>query len=229
VRTVPITPNVLLEKSEREAFCDLVTELGPDAPTLCAGWTTSDLAVHLIICEARPQAWLAVPMGDRVPALDRYFAGVVDKERARGWNGLVDRVRRGPAYGPTKYAAVRERMLFREFLIHHEDVRRANGATEPRTGIPLVQERAWEKVPAFAKRMLVVDDGHGLELVHTDGRVKTVKVGPDAVRVVGEPVELLLYVFGRTSVAQVEVVDNASALRVRDTSVLAALPRVRTA
>jgi uncharacterized protein (TIGR03085 family) len=222
-----LTPDVLLEKSEREALCDLFAELGPDAPTLCVGWTTSDLAVHLIVCEARPHAWLAIPMGDRVPALDRYFDGMVDKERARGWDGLVDRVRQGPAYGPTKYTAVRERMLFREFLIHHEDVRRANGANEPRTGIPLVQERAWEKVPAFAKRMLAVADGYGLELVHTDGRVDTVKPGPNAVRVVGEPVELLLYVFGRTTVARVEVVDPDEALRVRDTSVLAALPRVR--
>ncbi len=216
-----------LEESERRALCDLFGELGPDAPTLCEGWTTSDLAVHLIMCEARPHAWLGIPLGDRVPALRRYFDRMIDRERANGWTNLVERVRRGPKYGPTANQWVRGHMMLREILIHHEDVRRANGMG-PRTDVPDVQEGAWRKVPPFAKRMLALTPPYGLELVHPDGRTHTVREGSPMVQLTGEPLEQLLYAFGRTSVARIELVGNAAAVRVRNTATLAALPRVRT-
>ena len=216
-----------LEESERQALCDLFLELGPDAPTLCEGWITSDLAVHLIMCEARPHAWVGIPLGDRVPALRRYFDRMVDKERANGWPSLVARVRRGPKYGPTASQWIRGHMMLREILIHHEDVRRANGMG-PRTQVPDVQEAAWAKVPAFAKRMLVVGPGHGLELVHPDGRIHKIREGSPVVQVTGEPLEQLLYAFGRR-LAEVHLVGDADDIRVRNTASLAALPRVRTA
>jgi hypothetical protein len=31
-------------RAERAALCDTLQRYGPDAPTLCAGWTTLDLA-----------------------------------------------------------------------------------------------------------------------------------------------------------------------------------------
>ena len=45
-----------LAQSERAALCDLFTELGPEAPTLCAGWSTADLAAHLVARERRPDS-----------------------------------------------------------------------------------------------------------------------------------------------------------------------------
>ena len=216
-----------LEESERGALCDLFGELGPDAPTLCEGWTTSDLAVHLIMCEARPHAWLGIPLGDRVPALRRYFDRMIDRERANGWSSLVERVRRGPKYGPTANQWVRGHMMLREILIHHEDVRRANGMV-PRTDVPDVQEAAWRKVPSFAKRMLALTPPHGLELVHPDGRTHLIREGSPMVQLTGEPIEQLLYAFGRTSAARIQLVGDAAAVRVRNTATLVALPRVRT-
>jgi uncharacterized protein (TIGR03083 family) len=38
-----------LAQEERNELCDLMLETGPDAPTLCEGWTTRDLAAHLVI------------------------------------------------------------------------------------------------------------------------------------------------------------------------------------
>ncbi len=38
--------DVLLK--ERAALCDALAETGPEAPTLCAGWLTADLAAHLL-------------------------------------------------------------------------------------------------------------------------------------------------------------------------------------
>ena len=34
---------------ERAALCILLDKTGPDAPTLCEGWRTSDLAAHLVL------------------------------------------------------------------------------------------------------------------------------------------------------------------------------------
>jgi hypothetical protein len=43
-----------LARSERHALCDLLTEVGADAPTLCEGWNAFDLAAHLVVRERRP-------------------------------------------------------------------------------------------------------------------------------------------------------------------------------
>lgn len=41
---------------ERAQLCDLFDELGPDAPTLCEGWRTTELAAHLWTREHRIDA-----------------------------------------------------------------------------------------------------------------------------------------------------------------------------
>ncbi len=41
---------------ERAALVDTMRGVGPDAPTLCEGWKTRDLAAHLVIREYRPDA-----------------------------------------------------------------------------------------------------------------------------------------------------------------------------
>jgi hypothetical protein len=47
-----------LDAVEREQLCDLFLELGPEAPTLCEGWATLDLAAHLVMREHDPRsAW----------------------------------------------------------------------------------------------------------------------------------------------------------------------------
>ena len=42
--------------AEREALADALASAGPDAPTLCEGWTAHDLAAHLIAREHRPDS-----------------------------------------------------------------------------------------------------------------------------------------------------------------------------
>jgi len=41
----------LFDAAERAQLCDLFDELGPQAPTLLAPWTTHDLAAHLVLRE----------------------------------------------------------------------------------------------------------------------------------------------------------------------------------
>ncbi|WP_010474195.1 maleylpyruvate isomerase family mycothiol-dependent enzyme, partial [Streptomyces somaliensis] len=43
-------------KRERLVLADLLEAVGPEAPTLCDGWTTRDLAAHLVVRERRPDA-----------------------------------------------------------------------------------------------------------------------------------------------------------------------------
>ena len=45
---------VLLE--ERAALCDTFEKYGPEAPTLCEGWLTLDLAAHMAAREDRLDA-----------------------------------------------------------------------------------------------------------------------------------------------------------------------------
>jgi uncharacterized protein (TIGR03085 family) len=213
------------EGRERNALADLLLEVGPDAPTLCAEWTTKDLAIHMVLIERRPDSWVGGPVSDKFPRLRRHFDRLVERERTRPWPELVDRLRTGPNHGPFRTHAARNRMFLREYLIHHEDVRRAGGAG-PRPGLEELQEAMWNKLKGFA-RFLKVEGDAGLEFVHPDGRILTIRKGSPSAQLVGEPVELLLYLFGRTSVAKVELRGDPvaqEAVRVRDSSKLRALP-----
>ena len=48
---------------ERAALCDALLEAGPDAPTLCEGWTTHDLAAHVWVRENDPSAMPGLLVG----------------------------------------------------------------------------------------------------------------------------------------------------------------------
>src|SRR5437764_783312 len=41
-------------EQERAALADALEQLGPDAPTLCEGWATKELAAHVYVREHRP-------------------------------------------------------------------------------------------------------------------------------------------------------------------------------
>ena len=60
--------------NERAEMCDLFASVGPDAPTLCEGWNTSDLLAHLLVRERRPDA----AAGIAVPFLRKHAADVME-------------------------------------------------------------------------------------------------------------------------------------------------------
>jgi len=80
-------------QDERHALCDLLADVGPDQPTLCAGWQTADLAAHLVLRERRPDAGAGV-MGGPVA---RYTRRVQARIAARhSFDELIEMIRNGP-------------------------------------------------------------------------------------------------------------------------------------
>ncbi|MEV4183974.1 TIGR03085 family metal-binding protein [Streptosporangium canum] len=189
-------------RAERAALSDLLVQLGPDAPTLCEGWTTFDLAAHLVLRERRPDA----AGGIAIKPLAGYTASVQESLKARhGYAGLVELVRSGPAgiYGlvPGMDKAVNTM----EFFIHHEDVRRAQRVWEPRELPADLEETFWQQVRA-GRRLFLRRSPVGIVLHRIGGGVALggAKNVP-RVEVTGTAGELLLFCFGRQSHARVDV------------------------
>ena len=88
---------VLPDAAERARLCDLLDELGPDAPTLLGPWTTHDLAAHLVLREhdpfagpglVLPGAWSRLAERRRKALVQRDFADLVATIRAGPPPGL---------------------------------------------------------------------------------------------------------------------------------------------
>src|SRR5262249_60545235 len=62
------------------ALCDTLERVGPAAPTLCEGWTTADLAAHLVVRERKPLAGPGIVLGGPFAS---YTASAMEKEKAK--------------------------------------------------------------------------------------------------------------------------------------------------
>lgn len=198
-----------LAAAERAALADTLERVGPDAPTLCAGWTTADLAAHLVVRDRRPDA----AAGILVRPLAAYGDRVRDRLRdATPWPELLRRVRSG---GPlSHWGAADEAANLAEMVVHHEDVLRGGGGeAEPRALPPELDDAVWRLLPRSAKLTLRRAGGLRVEVAAPDGRRAVVHAGDGSGRgvvVTGAPVDLLLVLFGRRSAARVEVTGDAS-------------------
>ncbi|WP_214416864.1 TIGR03085 family metal-binding protein [Sphaerisporangium fuscum] len=188
-------------RAERAALCDLLDRLGPDAPTLCEGWTTADLAAHLVLRERR----LDAAGGIAIKALAGYTESVQNKiKNAGSFRDLVDTVRQGPPrwspYGllPGVDALVNTLELY----VHHEDVRRAQDGWEPRAVPRDLAEVMWSRLSSGA-RLMFRRSPVGVVLRRPDGRKIGARKAEPHVVVTGEPGELLLFAFGRQDHARV--------------------------
>ncbi len=188
--------------SERAALSDLLDEVGPDAPTLCAGWTTRDLAAHVVTRERRPDA----AAGLVLKQLAGHTEKVQSNAAATPWTALVETVRSGPPrWSPTRLGPVDRLANTIEFYVHHEDVRRAQEPWEPRE---LPGELADDLHAALGRmiKLLARSVPTGLVLEPTDGRAPLVaKKGEPSVTVRGPVGELVLFVYGRQDHARVDL------------------------
>lgn len=211
-----------LAKSERHELCDLLLQVGPDAPTLCEGWTTHDLAAHLWVRETDPLAaagLIAKPLGSLT---ERRMA-----EAKEHWSfpELVERIRSGPVrFSVFAIPGLDEGANSAEFFIHHEDVRRAADPPMPPRDLGAENEDwLWRRLKlqgrAFFRRAAV-----GVVLERTPnatadgaahpGQPEIVRAasGTQTVTVVGLPSELMLYATGRRDAAHVQLIGEDDAL-----------------
>lgn len=181
-----------IAQRERAALVDSMRGVGPDAPTLCEGWRTRDLAAHLVIREYRPDT----APGIMIPRFASHTAKVQDKvANGSEWDALLDKVASGPPlYSPFKLLDPVANVA--EMFIHHEDVRRAQPGWEPRTLEPALAARLRRTLPLMGRVTLAKVPAR-VALRTPEGKtVLTAGRGP-AVTVTGPPEELLLFAVGR--------------------------------
>jgi uncharacterized protein (TIGR03085 family) len=190
-------------RGQRARLADLLAAAGPEAPTLCGGWLTRDLAAHLVLREARPDA----AAGIVVPALAAWTERVQQRYAALPYEELVRRFREGPPrWSAFALPGADEAANVVEYFVHAEDVRRAGAAWGSEPVAPELSELLWQRLPLTARMELNRRTPVRVVLSLPDGR--NVVAGQKlvgTVRIVGEPGELLLFAFGRGARARLSV------------------------
>lgn len=192
-------------REERLALCDLLDSTGPDAPTLCEGWTTGDLAAHLVLREHRPDAAAGVlggPLAGHTARVQQHI-----KERTP-FPELVRAIRSGPPLlSFMSLPGMDEMANAVEYFVHHEDVRRAAAGWAPRQLSRGESDMLWRRLrmARFMLRRAPVGVELARDDVEGDGHAYriTAKNATPAVTVIGSPAELTMWVMGRRDAARV--------------------------
>lgn len=186
---------------ERLLLAELLEASGPEAPTLCDGWTTRDLAAHLVVRERRADAvggTFLKPLAARLERVQAEF-------RAKPYEELIQLLRTGPPkFSPFSLKQVDEAANTVEFYVHAEDVRRAVPDWTPRDLDPVFADALWRRLATVA-RLCGRRSPAGLVLRRPNGQTVVARKGTPVVTVTGEPSELLLFAYGRQEAARVEL------------------------
>jgi uncharacterized protein (TIGR03085 family) len=199
-----------LAQQERAALANLMDEVGPEAPTLCEGWRSTELAAHLVVREAN----MLASVGIVVNKLSNLHDSAIDRAvQSTSYPDLVSQVRNGPPkWSGFRIGKVDEMANGAEYFIHHEDVRRAVEGWEPRELRDADEAYLWAVVSKRG-RVFFRSSPVGVVLRTPDGREAKVIDKPNPVTLTGKPSELAMFAFGRREHALVELTGDADALR----------------
>lgn len=186
-----------------------LTEAGPDAPTLCTGWDTRTLLAHMILRERS--------LVETATRLQLPRAGVAaeralhDFASTHSYAAMLAAFDRGaPLWSPLALPPARELFNLLEYAVHHEDVRRVDPAAGPRP-IPVSRQRAiFNRLKYFA-HVTMRGASVPVELRWNDQSIKVGRGSRRAV-IIGDPMELALFAYGRQPVAVVEYAGDAAAV-----------------
>lgn len=192
-------PGTHLARLERVRLCDVLTESGQDAPTLCEGWLTRDLTAHLFVRERRPLAMPGILLGGRFAKLTS--ASMASALRRHGYAGLVAKVRSGP---PLLWRPLDDLVNTAEFFVHTEDVRRAAPTSDPRVD-PQLDAALWAALGRMSRVLTRKVRGVGLALERPDGARIVARRGQPRAVLSGGAQELVLFLYGRGQVARVSL------------------------
>lgn len=195
--------------TERAALADALRRVGPDAPTLCEGWTARDLAAHLVARERRADSGPGLVLGP--------FSGWTERVRRqytrKDYAELVRLVESGPPLlSPFSLPGADAAANFVEHFVHCEDVLRAQpGWTTPRELPAKMQDALW-KIVGPRGRLFFRKARVGVVLATPDGRRHTVVDKQPSVTLTGAPGELVLYAYGRKKHAKVTIEGDPGAV-----------------
>lgn len=207
-------------EAERRELVQTLTSAGPNAPTLCTGWDTRMLLAHLV---RRERSVLELGARIRLP-----LVGGAAEESTRHYAETHDFAEMlatfaggAPLYSPFAFPPTQEAFNLLEYVIHHEDVRRATAqspevassqeeavgpreeAVGPRELDPGRERAVLRRLRSFAPLTLRSAPVR-VEFQTPDGQRLSAGRGSETVTVTGAPVELALVAFGRQRVARVD-------------------------
>ena len=183
--------------SERRLLVETLRAVGPDLPTLVAGWSSLDVARHLAAQDrlggvpafAARRFVVATGVRSTDVYLDRPRVGRLVDGRRRSWAWCLGRLSHDPPR-PVVASSVAAITLW-EHVVHHEDVRRAGDVARP----------SWPELAAVVDWLLRYQArrlaGAALELRADDGRTWTAGAGDAGVVVEGGIGDLVLWLSGR--------------------------------
>jgi uncharacterized protein (TIGR03085 family) len=190
---------------ERAALVDVLTQLGPDAPTLCDGWQTKDMAAHVYVRERRPDAAIGVlPLGPLSAYTNRVMASTL---RTLGYDEVVRRMAHVPPH--LRVGSLDSLINTVEYFVHTEDVRRPNSL--PARDLPDDFERTILRRLSKQARLAFRRVDARITLVPTIGDPVELGSG-EPLEIHGRPSELMLLAFNRKDAAKVDLVGSTSAV-----------------
>ena len=177
----------------------VLDELGPDQPTLCEGWTTRDLAAHVVVRDRRPDA----AIGMLIPPLRAHGERVRGAQAAKPYEVTLAELRRPPRFSLGGNPWTENLINSGEFFIHHEDARRGQPDWQPRDLAAADAETLWRQ-SRFTGRLV-------LGRLRLPVRVRAEGFGQFEIgsgpltTVTGPPGEVTLFLSGRQGASRVEV------------------------
>ncbi|MFI5981171.1 TIGR03085 family metal-binding protein [Streptomyces sp. NPDC051555] len=188
-------------KRERLLLADLLESAGPEAPTLCDGWRTRELAAHVVVRERRPDAAGGILLNVLKARLDKAMA----EYAAKPYEELIQLIRTGPPkMSVYSLKQIDEAANAVEFYVHAEDVRRAQPDWSPRELDPVFSDSLWSRLEKLA-RLTGRRSPVGLVLRRPNGQTAVAHKGTPVVTVTGDPGELTLFCFGRQDASRIEL------------------------
>ena len=196
-----------LAQTERQALLQTARQLGADHATLCSDWNVNALMTHLVVREQRPDGLLSVVSS----VFDSWSSKVTSEIGQQGFENVCKTFESGAAsWFPARHLEVAALADLVEFTVHHEDMRRAAADWQPRELNTAHLDALWKFLCSPATRVMFPRIKQGVTLHRKDFEaseensvleaiesVFTIKTGPDTIVMTGNPLEILLALYGR--------------------------------
>lgn len=200
------TPN--FAQVERKALVRTLREVGPAHPTLCEGWNSRDLAVHLVERDSRPDVIIGVSTTS-IPFLSSHARTKHEEFQTMPWEKLTNLILNPPKFSSVAFGKLDRAVNTAEFFIHHEDIRRAADEWEPRELSAQQEYELFKALKRMALPLLAKRTNHVVLLCPGFGATSGGKRQNSTVTIVnGKPSEVFMWAFGRERVANVEITEN---------------------